>query len=546
MALALPLTACTAGGEAHAPRRVPAPIPLPNLVGAEPQVEARINESIALVRQQPGSSARWGGLGLELHAHRFFSEAAACYEEAAALDRSDYRWPYLAGVSLLTSQPSEALEWLGRAAELTPASAAFRVTYGTALLEAGDATAAREQFLMALSIQEDFPYALLGLGQAALREGKPEEALEHLERAARAAPWIRAVHEARARAWEQKGDTTRSELAALAARACRGEPEMADPVIVEVRSRGVSARDWTDRGLEMEREGKLAAAEAALRKVIEIQPGASTGYSNLGGLLSRMSRFDKAIEAFEKALAITPADAVAHNGLGFVLLQKGDLGRAEPHLQAALSADGKLADALYNMALLRIRQARGAEAQELLRRTLDADPAHRGALTRLGAALVASGQAAEGMTLWRRAVDIDPLNFDARYNLALALARRGEHAEAIGHLEEALAGTPDNPRFMRILAWELATAPDDSLRDGRRAAELASRAHASLPGEPRSSDILAAAMAEAGRWAEAVHAAEEAIRLARLQGESAMADEISARLEGYKAGRPHWQPARAR
>ncbi len=482
---------------------------------------------------------------MDLHAHLFFPEAAACYEQAATLDSSDYRWPYLAGVSLLTSQPPEALEWLERAARLEPRSAFFHVTYGSALLDAGDTVAAGKQFREALSIEEGFPHALLGLGRLAFREGNPEEALRHLEQAARVAPWINAVHELRAQAWRRLGDAERSELAALAARAYPRESGMADPVIVEMRSRGVSSRAWTDRGLGLEREGKLEEAEAAFRKVLELHPGDSRDYSNLGGVLSRLNRFDEAVAAYEKALEIHPGEAFAHNNLGLARLQMGDLAQSERHLLAALKADGALADALYNLALLRMRQGKGTEAEELLRKTLDADPAHRGALTGLGTALVTSGQTAAGMDLWRRAVAIDPFNIDARYNLAIALARTGEHADAIRHLDEALERAPNSSILLRVLAWELATAPDESVRDGRRAAELASRVHASYPDEPRAGDILAAAMAEEGRWPEAVRTAEKAVSLAREKGDIALADEISARLDGYRSGRPHRQPARA-
>lgn len=527
------------------PRREPAEVRLPDLSSAEPQVTAKLEDSAAAVREQPGSAARWGSLGMDLQAHLFYVEAAACYEQAAALDRSDYRWPYLAAVSLMTSSPPDALDWFARAEKLRPATASFHVSYGSALLDQGNVEGARDQFRKALVIEEA-PQALLGLGRAAFREGDAEEALVHLERAVTIAPWLNAAHELRAQAYRRLGDEQRSELAALAARAYPEEAALPDPVLLDVVSRGVSSRALSERGLRLERDGKLEEAEAALRKVLDLHAPNARDYSNLGGVLARMGRLDDAIAAYQKGLGINPDEAFAHNNLGLALLAKGDLSGAEEHFQKAIASDGALADALYNLATLRMRQQRPAEARELLNRALAANPAHRESLTRLGTLLVTGGEIEEGTALWRRAVAIDPYNIDARYNLAIVLAREGDHASAIEHLEAALAQAPNSSILLRLLAWELATAPDQGLRDGRRAVEMASRVRAGLPDEPRVSDILAAGLAEQGRWEEAVAAAGEAVRLARARGDRALAAEIGTRLASYEARRPHRQPVRTR
>jgi phosphatidylglycerol---prolipoprotein diacylglyceryl transferase len=92
--------------------------------------------------------------------------------------------------------------------------------------------------------------------------------------------------------------------------------------------------------------------------------------------------------------------------------------------------------------------------------------------------------------------------------------------EAIAEYEREIAAHPRfAPAYYR-LAWILATAPDDSVRDGRRAVELARRAiDLSKSDPPLALDALAAAHAEAGDFAEAVKVGTQAARFASRSGE---------------------------
>jgi hypothetical protein len=62
-------------------------------------------------------------------------------------------------------------------------------------------------------------------------------------------------------------------------------------------------------------------------------------------------------------------------------------------------------------------------------------------------------------------------------------------------------------------------------------------------GEPSFIGTLAAAYAEAGRFPEAVTAAEKAAQLATDAGSKKPAEENRQRLELYRAGKPYHEPA---
>ena len=118
----------------------------------------------------------------------------------------------------------------------------------------------------------------------------------------------------------------------------------------------------------------------------------------------------------------------------------------------------------------------------------------------------------------------------------------GKTEQAIGHLEQAVAAAPDNVEAMARLAWCLATCPQESVRNGARAVKLARRARVlSGSATPQLLDTLAAAYAEAGRFAEAVEAARQALE-ALQDGDTSLAKQIRERLELYTEKRPYREP----
>ena len=87
------------------------------------------------------------------------------------------------------------------------------------------------------------------------------------------------------------------------------------------------------------------------------------------------------------------------------------------------------------------------------------------------------------------------------------------------------------------MAWLLATAPDAGARNGARAVELALRA-VTLRDSANNRDTLAAAYAEAGRFADAVRERERAIETARREGVTDLTDWRN-RLRLYRQGRTY-------
>ncbi|MFQ5733984.1 MAG: prolipoprotein diacylglyceryl transferase [Planctomycetaceae bacterium] len=133
-----------------------------------------------------------------------------------------------------------------------------------------------------------------------------------------------------------------------------------------------------------------------------------------------------------------------------------------------------------------------------------------------------------------------------------AWRRRRLFAAAVDEYKKERKQTPASVPVLRRLAWILATAPDDGVRDGKRAVALAQKA---VGGSHRSSaaawDVLAAARAETGDFTGAKEAAERAAEAAKREpkaprgsapvdsGEPGDVVGIRQRLNRYKNERPY-------
>lgn len=111
------------------------------------------------------------------------------------------------------------------------------------------------------------------------------------------------------------------------------------------------AAAWFRRAEVLE-ASDLRAAEAAYRRVLELDPLHADAYLNLGALLCESERAAEAVALYDRALRINPHEALLHFNRAIALEDGGDATAALASYHAALRLAPDLADAHYNAARL--------------------------------------------------------------------------------------------------------------------------------------------------------------------------------------------------
>jgi tetratricopeptide (TPR) repeat protein len=204
-------------------------------------------------------------------------------------------------------------------------------------------------------------------------------------------------------------------------------------------------------------------------------------------------------------LAVTSDNDVAENNLGIIFLGRGQVDEAISRFQAAVD--------------LRPENA----------------PAH----DNLAKAFLQKGQVADALLHYRKLLEIQPDNAEVHNILGTVLIQQGRVREAIEQWQETLVMQPENVNAKSNLAWVFATYPEESIRNGTQAVQLAAQA-LQLSGGKNAIILrtLAAAYAESGRFAEAIHTAERGLELAIGQGNAGLAAELQRNIALYRVHSP--------
>ncbi|MEE8524554.1 MAG: tetratricopeptide repeat protein [Thermoanaerobaculia bacterium] len=186
------------------------------------------------------------------------------------------------------------------------------------------------------------------------------------------------------------------------------------------------------------------------------------------------------------------------------------------------------------------RIARHGDVEEAivkLREAVEIDPGSAGLRFQLASMLAAMGNFDEAGPVFSAVVERDPTNSAARRGEITALLFRSQYLEARAKLEEGLQALPQDGQLAHTLARVLATAPLDGARDGPTALALALEVW-EVKKLYDTGETVAMAMAEAGRFEDAVEFQRGLIDQAEAAAEEARLEGLRQRLLAYLGGKP--------
>lgn len=273
----------------------------------------------------------------------------------------------------------------------------------------------------------------------------------------------------------------------------------------------------------------------ALDKVAELAPESIVPHQYRGEIYREMNELDKAIEAFTQVLNITPKMELALIRRAETYLLAGKLTEALADVDALLAENRDLVIVHGLRAQILGEMERYGEAideMKLLARELPGQPDVR---MHLAAYYLMNEQPREAIEEYNGVLESDAENFLALRSRGDAYLNVGDHKTAIADFERALALEPDDSSLLNNLAWVLATSPDDDVRDGRRAIELATKAcEITQYKAPHILSTLAAAYAETGDFETARKWSQKAVDF----NDPEHGEQLAQELASYEAEKP--------
>ncbi|MEL7059605.1 MAG: tetratricopeptide repeat protein [Acidobacteriota bacterium] len=471
------------------------------------------------------------------------------------------------------SDHDDAVAELTRAAELDPQAGAVRHALGLSLARLGREEEAQAALAAGNATPPAFPDPLLDAVRAKavssgayLRRGNQALTAGDLEKAQ--ALFTRGL--------EADRDSIELRLNLAIAQVRAGALDAARSTLEDARRRAPdNPRVHHDLGNVLREQGRATEAVPALRRAVELEPTYADAWFNLANTLAELDRWPEVGEAvaryreerpddargrYLEAMALAaggerpeairrlralveaqPDDLVARRGLGGLLAESGDIPAAlmvyEQVLASEALDDSARFGVLDEAARLAWQRGRRPEAIALWRRGVEAQPQSSAARTALANALQLAGQRAEAIGEFERAVDLDPSNATAWLSETRLRILENQPAVARGRLEQALALHPENAELAGTAARLYATSTNDAVRDGARAMELARLAYGLDPSLDNA-ETLAMALAEIGRFEEAIRFQTQLAHQAQQSGDQRTLRRLVKNLRLFQNRRP--------
>lgn len=376
-----------------------------------------------------------------------------------------------------------------KAMRLAPNQASWPHLLGYLYQQTGRLEAAATQFQQALRVQPDDRAAAVRLGQVYLGLNRLRDAREQFESVEAVFPALSRNGLGEVALRERRYDDAVTHFRAVLQRVPQASSVHYS---LAMAYRGLGRLDEARAELERRGSAGLNVGDPIVDGLQALVRG-ERGLVVQGRKAYEAGQYSEAAAAFQKAIEAAPSSVTARVNLGLTQLQLGNTAQAIATLQAAF--DLAPADASASRELVRV--------------------------------LLRAGRSEDAIRVLEKSHSASPDDEETLVGLSILLAQQNRFGDAIALLADSNRRFPTRTATATTLARLLASSPDRSVRDGRRAFDIATAVYQAEP-TPVHGETVALALAELGRCDEAAAQMNRAIAEAE-QGSDAGE---SARLRG--------------
>jgi len=272
-------------------------------------------------------------------------------------------------------------------------------------------------------------------------------------------------------------------------------------------------------------------------QIEKLAPSSSEAVFHRARIAAVQKDFDKALELLNKAAELDPKNPAV------LMIRAAVYQELKKTEEALKDVNEALKLRPGNPALLRLRAALLAGSGKFTEAIADLEQVRKAqspedqVVLNLQLGLLYSAQKYYGRAIehFSKVLEVEPKNVAALRGRGDALLSVGRQAEAIKDYEKAIEVDSKDSGVLNNLAWVLATSPDEKLRDGKRALELAKQAcELTDYKEAHILSTLAAAYAECGDMDKAIEWSRKAVELGEGEEKEALQKELDTYLKGEK------------
>ena len=324
-----------------------------------------------------------------------------------------------------------------------PASAVARFELGMTYVALGQFPQAHEAFAAAARLDPKSTGIAQMLGEAMLREGKPDDAIALFQ------------------------ERVKRDGAAL-------------PDFVGLANAYLAAK-------------RPADADAAMRDAVARFPSDPEAYGRLGTMLAQQGNLDEAVKVLGDGSRLAPDDPRLLKDTALTQARLGHTADAITAARHLVAVQPKNTDARFLLGSLIEASGDKPEAMKIYRAILADNPDHADALNNLASCMTDTGDAKAAVPLARHALQLMPDSPDVTDTLGWALLQAGNVAEAVMQLKAANRLRGNDPALMYHLAIAQKQAGDSQAARATLVAAL------KLPGEFKDAAAARALLAEVSK-----------------------------------------------